>query len=190
MNLIYKWRFGRIGIKSMIYTPLSLFNPQNVFIGDGVHIFKQSRIMTIERWGNISYKPQIIIGNRVSIEQRLHMICAKLIEIGDDTVISADVMITDNNHSYSVINKNVMSQPLEVKETVIGKCCFIGMGVKIMAGTKLGDNCIIGSNSVVIGEYPSYVVLGGTPAKIIKRYDFEANMWRKTNSKGDFIDAV
>jgi acetyltransferase-like isoleucine patch superfamily enzyme len=186
--LFYRGCFGKIGQGSIVYKPLRKLNLQNVFIGNDVYLYKHSRIETIKRWGNTEYTPKIIIGNRVSFEQHLHMTCATKIEIGDDTVVLADVMITDINHSYQEINKNIMRQPLEVKETVIGNYCFIGMGTKIMAGTKLGDNCIVGCNSVVIGEFPGYTVLAGAPAKIIKRYDFTAGIWRKTNSKGEFID--
>lgn len=189
-TLVYRHLFGEIGQRSVVYTPLRLINPHNVFIGENVHLYKQARIETIEKWGNATFSPKLVIGNRVSVEQRLHLPCAGNLVIGDDTVISADVMITDINHSYEEININVMSQPLEVSETVIGKYCFIGMGARIMAGTKLGNNCIVGSNSVVIGKFPDYTVLAGSPARIIKRYDFKINRWRKTNTKGDFVDEI
>jgi acetyltransferase-like isoleucine patch superfamily enzyme len=104
-------------------------------------------------------------------------------------VISADVMITDNDHAYGEIHQKVMNQALVVSPTTIGKYCFLGMGARIMAGTVLGDNCIVGSNAVVSGIFPGYVVLAGIPARIIKRYDFAAKQWRRTNSGGEFNDA-
>jgi len=188
--LWYKCLFGHIGQKSKIFKPLRLINPQNVYIGDGVRIYKHSRIETIESWGKKKYTPKIKIGNNTSIEQRLHLTCASEVEIGENVVILADVMITDINHKYSEINKNVMLQDLDVKETRIGNHCFIGMGARIMAGSKLGDNCIVGANSVVIGEFQGYCVLAGSPAVIIKRYDFEKGVWRRTNKKGEFIEDV
>lgn len=188
--LWYKQLFGIIGKHCAIFTPLRLIAPNNIFIGSHVRIYKDSRIETIESWGDTKFSPTILIGNKTTIEQRLHLICASKVEIGDDVVISADVMITDNNHQYAQVNKSVMYQPLEVKETVIGSFCFIGMGAKIMAGVKLGNNCIVGSNSVVIGEFPPYCVIAGMPAKILKRYDFAIDKWRKTSSVGEFINEV
>ena len=188
--LWYKQLFGIIGKHCAIFKPLRLIAPHNIKIGSHVRIYKDSRIETIESWGGIKFNPTILIGNRTTIEQRLHLICVSKVEIGDDVVISADVMITDNNHQYADVNKSVMSQPLEVKETVIGNFCFIGMGARIMAGARLGNNCIVGSNSVVIGEIQPYCVIAGSPAKIIKRYDFKVDKWRKTSSVGDFIDEV
>lgn len=186
--LWYSQLFGEIGKNCTIFKPLRLINPQNIKLGESVRIYKDSRIETVESWGNVIFKPEILIGNRTTFEQRLHLICASKVKIGDDVVFSADVMITDNNHSYNEVNKSVMYQPLEVKETIVGDYCFIGMGAKIMAGTKLGNNCIVGSNSVVVGEFQNFSVLAGVPAKVIKRYDFECGKWRRTNSKGDFVD--
>jgi acetyltransferase-like isoleucine patch superfamily enzyme len=184
----YKQLFGKIGSKCTIFKPLRLINPQNIKLGDNVRIYKNSRIETIEKSGAAEFKPEIIIGSRTSVEQQLHLICASKVEIGEDVVISANVMITDNNHSYKNINTNVMKQSFEIKDTIIGDYCFIGMGAKIMAGTKLGKNCIVGSNSVVIGEFPDYSVLAGIPAKIIKRYDFKMEMWRKVNGNGEYVN--
>lgn len=188
--LLYKQLFGKIGKRCAIFKPIRLINPHNVNIGDEVRIYKNSRIETIERWGDTTFKPMIVIGNRTTFEQCLHLTCASRVEIGDDVVISVDVMITDINHEYSKVNRNIMNQSLEVKETIIGKYCLIGMGARIMAGTRLGNNCIVGSNSVVIGAFPDYSVIVGSPAKIIKRYDFEICKWRKTNNIGEFVDEV
>jgi len=188
--LWYKQLFGKIGKRCAVFKPIRLIDPHNVNIGDEVRIYKDSRIETIERWGDTKFNPVILIGNRTTFEQRLHLICASRVEIGDDVVISADVMITDNNHDYREVNRNIMHQTLEVKEIVIGNYCLIGMGARIMAGTRLGNNCVVGTNSVVIGEFPDYSVIVGSPAKIIKRYDFEICKWRKTNNRGDFVNEV
>ena len=61
------------------------------------------------------------------------------------------------------------------------------MNSVILPGTELGDHCVVGANSVVSGSFPNYSVLVGAPAKIIKRYDFATQTWRKTDSKGNFI---
>lgn len=186
----YKNLFGNIGYQSVIFKPIRLINPQNIQVGDKVRIYKDSRIETIEQWGKNKYTPRVIIGSGTTFEQRLHMTCASEMKIGRECAILADVMITDINHEYNEINKNVMSQSIEVKKTVVGDYCFIGMGSKIMAGSSIGNNCIIGSNSIVVGNIPEYSVVAGVPARIIKRYDFDNSKWRKTNEKGDFLDEL
>lgn len=55
------------------------------------------------------------------------------------------------------------------KEVIIGNNVWIGSKVIILKGAKIGDNSIIAAGSVVLGkEYPSNVIIGGNPAKVIK----------------------
>lgn len=188
--LVYKPLLGEIGKKCKIFKPMRLIGAHNLYIGDSVRIYKNSRIETVEVWGQTQYKPKIKVGNGTSFEQNLHLICASKVEIGADVVVSANVYITDLDHSYQEINKNAISQPIEVKEIVIDDYCFIGMGSRVLPGTVLGKNCIVGANAVVRGKYPDYSVIAGVPAKIIKRYDTENSKWRKTNKEGEFVDEV
>ena len=54
------------------------------------------------------------------------------------------------------------------REVVLGKDCFIGCNALILKGTKIGDGSVVGAGSVVCGEFPSGVVIGGNPARVIK----------------------
>ncbi|GAM59552.1 O-acetyltransferase [Vibrio ishigakensis] len=72
-----------------------------------------------------------------------------------------------------------MEQPHEIKEVSIGRNSFIGYGAVILPGTILGEQCVVGANSVVRGKFPSFAVIAGNPAKIIKRYDQEKDKWIK-----------
>lgn len=175
----YKKRFGKMGHKCVVEKPILTTNLRNVFLDSCIQIRKNSRIETIEQWGAQKFQPTVTIGKNTSIEQNLHLTCAQKIIIGKNVIISAYVMITDIDHSYQEINKNVLKQQLEVKTVYIGDYCFIGMGAKIMPGSKIGRNCVIGANSIVKGEIPAYSVVVGTPAKVIKKYNFETEKWEK-----------
>lgn len=175
----FGWRFGKLPWQCQVYKPLRLINPRNIYCSNHVRIFKNSRIETIEKWNDQQFYPSIYIGENSSFEQNLHMISANLINIGKENVFSANIFITDNNHEYKRINKNVMQQSLEVQSIKIGDYCFIGMNVKIMPGAIIGNNCIIGANAMVVGEIPDYSVAVGAPAKVIKKYNFETEKWEK-----------
>lgn len=59
-------------------------------------------------------------------------------------------------------------------DTVIGNDVWLGRECTIMPGIKIGDGVIIGAKSVVTKDVPAYHVVGGNPAKIIKkRFDDE-----------------
>lgn len=82
-------------------------------------------------------------------------------------------------HPYSDVSKNPRNAMIETKPITIGKDCLVGMNSVILPGTVLGDHCVVGANSTVSGSFPDYCVLAGSPAKIIKRYDFETKEWTK-----------
>lgn len=183
-GLCYKPFFGSYGLFSYIGKPIYIKNFKDIYIGKKVRIFPNSRI---EVHGNSS---KIIIQDNVSIGQNLHIISGggQELIIGKNTTFSANVFVTNIDHKYDEIGKHILEQPLVNADTKIGENCFVGYGAVIQAGTVLGKQCIVGSNAVVRGIFPDYCVIVGIPAKIVKRYDLENSVWRKTNSKGDFID--
>lgn len=48
---------------------------------------------------------------------------------------------------------------------------------KILAGTVLGKQCIVGSSLVVMGEFPDYSVIVRSPARVVKRYNAQNKCW-------------
>ena len=50
----------------------------------------------------------------------------------------------------------------------IGDHCWIGTNAVLLAGTVLGDRCVVGAGSVVTKSFPAGSVIGGVPAKLLK----------------------
>lgn len=57
--------------------------------------------------------------------------------------------------------KRILGRAYGVK---IGNNCWIGAKAIILDGTKIGNGCIIAAGSVVRGEFPDNVIIGGVPA--------------------------
>ena len=91
--------------------------------------------------------------------------------IGDNTQITAGVIILAHDYSYSVLGNIYGELPRQQKDTIIGKNVFIGMNSIILMGSNIGDNVILGAGSVVSGHIPSNTVCAGNPAKIICSLD-------------------
>ncbi len=164
--------FGKFGLPSYLGKPIFLKGIKHVFIGRKVRIFPHLRMETQEG-GTIK------ICDDVVISQNVHITSAGRLEIGKSSLILANVFITNIDHDYTALGEHVVKQRIHVKDTVIGENCFIGMGAAIMAGTVLGKQCVVGANSVVRGIYPDYTVLAGAPAKIIRKYNPETQIWEK-----------
>ncbi len=88
-------------------------------------------------------------------------------------------MITNIDHNYEKLNTPSCEQGITVTDVKIGNYCFVGMNAKIFPGVTIGDNVIVGANSIVTHDIPSYSVVVGAPAKIIKKYDFDKKHWIK-----------
>lgn len=169
--MLYKSTFKHIGKYTYFGKPMYIDGKNRISIGNKVRIFPGIRMEAI---GNGT----INIGNNVVIEQNAHIISGGgILTIPDDVTIGPNCFITNVNHEYRNISKSVIDQELIVSETTIGEGCFLGFGVAIQAGTHLGKHCIIGSNSVVKGNFPDYCVIVGSPGKVIKHYDIVKGIW-------------
>ncbi len=149
-----------------------------------VTLGRHCRIEIITEYNNKKLNPCLKIGERVSINDRVHIGCANYIEIGDDCLFASNIYISDHNHGMykgdkqSSIFEPVIERDLDYdKSIIIGKNVWIGEGVAVLPGAKIGDNSIIGSNAVVIGEIPANSITVGVPAKIIKQYDKNTKSW-------------
>lgn len=58
---------------------------------------------------------------------------------------------------------NVKSKPIVIKDDV-----WIGMNVIILKGVTIGEGAIVGAGSVVTKDVPSWTVVAGNPAKVVK----------------------
>lgn len=171
--------YRNYGFKTLIYKPIRVTGKKYISLGNRVNIWKGARIECVDKWGGKKYYPHLIIGDNTNFEQYVHITCAGNIEIGHDCQFTGFTMITNIDHDYNQINKNVLQQGLTVNDVKIGNYCFVGMNAKIFPGVTIGDNVIIGANSIVTHDIPSYSVAVGQPAKIIKKYDFDKKEWRK-----------
>ncbi|MGU9115897.1 acyltransferase [Clostridium perfringens] len=113
---------------------------------------------------------EINIGNNVGISGAT-IYARKGIFIGDNTLIGGNVKILDNDfHPLEVEARNSdIKEKIKCREIKIGQNCFIGCNSIILKGSKIGNGSIVGAGSVVSGDYPDNVIIGGNPAKIIRK---------------------
>lgn len=181
--------FHYMGKNAFIERPfIKISGRKYICIGNSCYIGKNARIEAVYKYNDKYYTPQIIIGNDVCINQNFHCTCASSINIGNGTSITANCGIFDIVHPYTDIKLNPRCADIKAIPITIGENCLIGMNSVLLPGTTLGNHCIVGANSTLSSNYPSYTVIVGSPAKIVKRYCFETNFWRKTDSQGNFID--
>jgi lipopolysaccharide O-acetyltransferase len=130
------------------------------------------------------YKPAIRIGNGVSIGKYSCITAINLIEIADGTLISEHFYTSDHSHGYDPLTgvSPVQQDLISKGPVIIGENCFIGYRVTVLPNVTIGRNCVIGSHSVVTKNIPDYSMVAGSPARIIKKYDFQLKDWVKANN--------
>lgn len=92
------------------------------------------------------------------------------VRIGDYTMLAPDVKIVGGDHKYDKVGVPMIFSGREKQlETIIGKDVWIGTRSLIMRGVKIGDGAIIAAHSIVTKDVAPYTIVGGSPAKIIKK---------------------
>ncbi|MFL9839871.1 acyltransferase [Sphingomonas sp. ST-64] len=110
----------------------------------------------------------ITLGARTTLGFHSFVYASERIEIGDDCMIAPFVYIVDSDHG-TVAGTNMNLQPNVTRPIVIGNDVWIGAKAIILAGSKIGSGAIIAAGSVVRGDVPPGVIVGGIPAKEIGR---------------------
>lgn len=89
------------------------------------------------------------------------------IQIGDDSLLSNSIEI--HSTDYHPIYDDKGARINNDADIVIGKHVWIGLGVKILKGSFLADDIVVGAGSIITGKYDEAgTVVAGVPAKVIK----------------------
>lgn len=95
---------------------------------------------------SVSLSSRMIAGRRGSIR------------IGADTLVAFKTLL------YTRDPRTGEDRPIR-----IGERCFIGGGSTILPGVTIGDEAIVGAGAVVFEDVPARCIVGGNPARILKR---------------------
>lgn len=103
---------------------------------------------------------KIIIGDNCGFSG-VSIVADKLVKLGNHVTVGANSIIGDRDDHPEILK----SLPCAI---LISDNVWIGMNCTILKGVTIGENSIIGANSVVTRDIPSNVIAAGNPCKIIK----------------------
>lgn len=148
------------------YRPYSFFFPYLRYLI--VSYFTQTKLTNkILVKHNAEVSPFIKVGYRSELGTRC-LIQSHVI-IGDNVIMGPDVKIYSRNHIFSSLEYPIQDQGKKQLKTIIGNDVWIGANVIITAGCEIGDHCVIAAGAVVTSNFADYSVIGGVPAKLIKK---------------------
>jgi acetyltransferase-like isoleucine patch superfamily enzyme len=132
-----------------------------ITIAKGTEILNGVLIMTYG--GNIS------VGKNCSINPYSILYGHGGLTIGDNVLIAGHTIIIPANHIFLDNKIPINSQGLDKKGIIIENDVWIGAGCRILDGVTIGTGAIIAAGAVVNKNVEEYTVVGGVPAKLIKR---------------------
>lgn len=143
-------------------------------LGNSVIIRPSTRVYAGNSNSLVEFEDGTEIGEHSTISS-----CNRII-FGKDVLTGPHIFVADHNHEYIDPSIPVSEQGVRCKpsdEVVIGEGSWLGTNVVVVGNVHIGKHCVIGANSVVTKDIPDYSVAAGIPAKVIKRYDLEKNVW-------------
>lgn len=175
-KLIFSFRYKR-----KMRLCLSYFDPMDIYISGLENIEIMNNVYIAKGGWIASLGGRILIEDNASIGRYSHIISTKNIRVGKNALIAEKVYISDNLHGYENIDVPIKDQILkQLNEVYIGEGSWIGENVCII-GASIGKNSVVGANSVVTHDIPDFCVAVGSPASVIKRYDFNDKKWIKVS---------
>jgi acetyltransferase-like isoleucine patch superfamily enzyme len=123
----------------------------------------------------------IIIGDRCAITSRVKLVGP--VTLGNLVTIGSGAQITGLTHNFEDVTRPIKDQGVAPCITIVEDDVWIGGNSVIIQGLRIGTHCIIASGSVVTRDVPSYSVVAGNPARVIKQFNFETKKWEKPTPK-------
>lgn len=175
-------KFASFGRNSIIKPILNTSHEEHISIGDNVDIGSFCRITVSTEFGGQKVKSRnkirLKIGDNVDIGNNTFISANNNIQVGDHVIMSAYVFITDHDHGFTDIEKNLHQQPLTNNGyVIIGDNVFLGVKSTILKNVTIGRHSVVAANAVVTKDIPPYSVAAGSPAKVIKKYNPEIKKW-------------
>jgi acetyltransferase-like isoleucine patch superfamily enzyme len=154
-----RWRtegpvfFGR-GLELQIAPGARVDFGRFVWLGDGTKVRCHE--------GRVEIGAKTVIGQECTISAYQH------VRIGEQCVIADRAMFIDFDHGVVEVERPIRKQGIYKRDVVVGSNVWIGYGACILRGVSVGDNAIVGTNSVVTKDVPANAVVAGIPARVIR----------------------
>jgi acetyltransferase-like isoleucine patch superfamily enzyme len=180
-NDMLNWRYARLGWRYLwrrFLTPAGWRWETDgpVFFGKRLQLQIAKRATV--RFGRFSWigdgtkirchEGVVEIGAKTVMGQECTISAYKRVRIGEQCVIADRAMFIDFDHGVVEVERPIRLQGIYKRDCIVGSNVWIGYGACFLRGIRVGDNAIVGTNSVVTKDVPANAVVGGVPAKVIR----------------------
>ena len=149
------------GRSSKIYRSVRMDTPpyRRFFLGD--HSIIESYSCINNAVGDV------VIGDYTRIG--IHNTIIGPVCIGSHVNLAQGITVTALNHNFEDKEKRIDEQGITTKPVIIGDDVWIGANAVILPGVTIGKHCVVAAGAVVTKDVPDNTIVGGVPAKEIKK---------------------
>lgn len=145
---------AEIGAECFI-SPLAGVYPRSLKLGDRSYIAAYAYVTD-----DVSTGPDCTVNPYAVVRGKVQM--------GSGVRIGAHASLLGFNHGFADPHVPVFRQPETVRGIEIGDDVWIGSGVTILDGVKVGHHTVLAAGAVVTRDVPDYTVVGGNPARVLR----------------------
>jgi NDP-sugar pyrophosphorylase family protein len=162
--------------RNLVVAPLSAIGEGSVIDASGTRGVRLGRGAKLGRGVTVTTTSQLskrgvglIIGDCSGIGDHAHIGCSGGVTIGRDVITGPYVTFHSQEHVTDDLFSPIRGQGTREAEIVIDDDVWIGARSTFLAGARVRRGSIVAAGSVVRGEFPPYSVIGGVPAKVLKK---------------------
>lgn len=161
----------RVSGTPVVLQPVLFVGPGEVALGEGVQFGWKRSPQFYSGYCHVEVsdaRSRIEVGDRTEFNNNLMIKSEGAgIRIGRDCLFGAHIEIFDSDfHDLDPARRTTGKPKLAPVE--IGDNVFVGMGVRILKGSTIGSDSVIGAGAVVTGSIPAGVIAAGNPARVIR----------------------
>lgn len=144
---------------------------KGIVLGNNVTIGHTTMIRPSSYYGVGELGEGLIIGDNSSIGPFGYIGCAGFVKIGKNVMLGPRVSLFAENHNFSDTESDIKSQGVNRKGIIIDDDCWLGSGVIVLDGVKIGKGSVIAAGAVVTKDVPEGSLVKDKRFKDIRKRD-------------------
>ncbi len=151
------------------FTIIDGYAKNKIIFGDGVKIGSFSKLLSTSHLS--TFGVGLKMGNNSAVGDFTHFGATGGLEIGNDVIMGSNVSFHSENHNFANKTKLIREQGVNSKGIKIGNNVWVGAKVTFLDGCQVGNNTVVAAGAVVNDVFPDNSIIGGVPAKVIKKIE-------------------